>query len=216
MFETIAFDATNSTFSTGSSGSFSLTVGANNNRIVIVTLTANNSSPSFTALTFAGQNSTLAVVRQSNSQTVQISYFLNPPTGANTLSYTLSASQNHQVTATSFYNVLQVNPVSATRDVGVASGAYTGAISVPENGLFIDAISPDAQAVISPNTGQTLIARANGGYGSMGASYRIFTTADPSYVASWDNSTFQNTTVYAEAVFKPSIRQGGSFLFNLL
>jgi hypothetical protein len=216
MFEVIKFDATNSTFSTGSSGSFTLTVGANNNRIVIVTLTANNSSPSFTSLTFAGQNSTLAVLRQSNSQTVQISYFLNPPTGTNTLSYTLSGSQNHQVTATSFYNVKQVSPLSTTRDIGVASGGYTGAITVPENGLFIDAISADAQMVISPNAGQTLIARANGTYGSMGASYRIFTGASQSYTSSWDNDTFQNTTVYAEATFIPATMQGGAFLYNFI
>jgi hypothetical protein len=50
----------------------------------------------------------------------------------------------------------------------------------------------------------------------MGASYQIFTTANSSYTSGWNNDTFQNTTVYAEAVFKPALRVGGSFLYNLL
>lgn len=216
MFETVVFDSANATSGSNNTGSFSLTIRSNNNRILIVTICANNSSPTISSLTFAGQTFTTAVARYSNNQTVFIAYLLNPPVGSGTLSYTLSASQNHLVTASSYYNVNQINPLSATREIGVSSGSYTGAIAVPENGLFVDAISPDAQMVISPNTGQTLISRVNGTYGSMGASYRIFTNADPSYVASWNNDTFQNTTVYAEAVFNPALRQGGSFLYNLL
>jgi hypothetical protein len=121
----------------------------------------------------------------------------------------------HIGSAICFYNVNTANPLSATRDVGVASGSYTGAIAVPENGLFLDTINNDTNAVISPSAGQTLVARHNGSFGNGGISYRIFTNADSNYVASWNNGT-TNATVYAEAVFNPALRQGGSFLYNLI
>jgi hypothetical protein len=216
MFETITFDSTFSEDNANFNYSSNLTIGANNNRVVFFIASFNNASVTISNNTFGGQAMTVAVQRSSNNMTVYISYLVNPPIGTSLMYADFSNSIPHLGTAISFYNVNTLNPLSATRDVGVASGSYTGAISVPENGLFLDAISADAQQVISPNTGQTLISRKNGTYGSIGHSYRIFTTANASYTASWDNSTFQNTTVYAEAVFNPATRQGGSFLYHLI
>jgi len=216
MFETIKLDSSftedNANFNVNSS----LTIGAYPNRVVFFIGCFNNASVTVSNLTFAGQAMSVAVQRNTNNMTVYIAYLVNPPIGTNTMYADFSNSIPHLATGICFYNVNTTNPLSATRDVGVASGSYTGAIAVPENGLFLDSIAPDAQQVISTTAGQTLIARKNGTYGSLGQSYRIFTTADPSYVASWDNSTFQNTTVYAEAVFNPALRQGGSFIFNLI
>lgn len=215
MFETVKFDSTNSIQNANFNNTVSLTVGANNNRMVVFCFTANNSSPTLPTITFAGLGFTYVIQRYTNSMSVIIAYLLNPPVGTNNLYYEVSASQNHLASITSFYNVKQTSVVSTSRDVGVPTGSYTGAVTVPDYGLFVDAISADAQQVISPNTGQTLLARANGSYGSMGHSYRIFTTDSGSYTASWDNSTFQNTTVYGEVVFNPSIRQG-AFLLNMI
>jgi len=216
MFETIQFDSSVTEDNANFNMNSALTISAKPNRVVFFIACFNNASVTISNLTFAGQAMTNAVIRSSNNMTVCISYLVNPPVGTNTMYADFSNSIPHLATGICFYNVNTLNPLSATRDVGVASGSYTGAIAVPENGLFLDSIAPDAQQVISTTAGQTLIARKNGTYGSLGQSYRIFTTADPNYVASWDNSTFQNTTVYAEAVFNPALRQGGSFIFNLL
>ena len=216
MFETIKLDSSFTEDNANFNYNSNLTIGANNNRVVFFIACFNNASVTISNNTFAGQAMTVAVQRSSNNMTVYISYLVNPPVGTNLMYADFSNSIPHLGTAICFYNVDTTNPLSATRDVGVSQGSYTGAIAVPENGLFLDSIAPDAQAVISPNAGQTLIARKNGTYGSLGQSYRIFTSADASYVASWDNSTFQNTTVYAEAVFNPAKRQGGSFLYNII
>jgi len=215
MYELVKFD-TSASSTTPSSGSFSLTVAANNNRLLVVSVATNNTSVGASSITYNGVALTQAVSQLSNSCGTQIYYLVAPATGSNTLSYTLSGSTNTLITAMSFYNVNQVSPLNTTRKIGVASGSYTGAIAVPENGLFVDTISCDAQSVISPNAGQTLVSRANGTYGSMGSSYYIFTTANASYTSSWNNDTFQSTTVYAEAVFNPALKVGGSFLYNLL
>jgi hypothetical protein len=215
MFETIKLDSSftedNANFNVNSS----LTIGAYPNRVVFFIGCFNNASVTISDLTFAGQPMTVAVQRSSNNMTVYIAYLVNPPVGTNILFGQFSNSIPHLATGICFYNVNTTNPLSATRDVGVASGSYTGGIAVPENGLFLDSISNDTNAVISPSAGQTLIARTNGTFGNLGQSYRIFTTADPSYVASWNNGT-TNATVYAEAVFNPALRQGGSFIFNLI
>lgn len=216
MFETIQLDSSSTEDNANFNYNSNLTIGSNPNRVVFFIACFNNASVTISNNTFAGQAMTVAVQRSSNNMTVYISYLVNPPVGTSLMYADFSNSIPHLGTAICFYNVNTLNPLSATRDVGVASGSYTGAIAVPENGLFLDSIAPDAQQVISTTAGQTLIARKNGTYGSLGQSYRIFTTADPSYVASWDNSTFQNTTVYAEAVFNPALRQGGSFIFNLI
>lgn len=216
MFETVKFDASNNIQNANFNNTVSLTVGSNNNRMVVFCFTANNSSVTITSLTFAGLSMTYVLQRYTNNMSVVIAYLLNPPVGTNDLYYTVSGSQNHLASITSFYNVKQSDVVATSRDTGVSSGSYTGAVTVPDYGLFVDAISADAQQVINPSAGQTLLTRANGSYGSMGHSYRIFTTDSGSYTSSWDNSTFQNTTVYGEAVFYPVTRQGGAFLYNLI
>jgi len=196
MYETIKFDSSFEEYNANFNYSSNLTIAANPNRVVFFIACFNNASVTVSNNTFAGQPMTVAVQRSSNNMTVYISYLVNPP-------------------VVCFYNVNTANPLSATRDVGVASGSYTGAIAVPENGLFLDTINNDTNAVISPSAGQTLVARHNGSFGNGGISYRIFTSADPNYVASWNNGT-TNATVYAEAVFNPALRQGGSFLYNLI
>lgn len=215
MFETIKLDSYFSEDNANFNYNSNLTIGANNNRVVFFIAAFNNASVTVSNNTFAGQAMTVAVQRSSNNQTVYISYLVNPPVGTNLMYADFSNSIPHLGTAICFYNVDTTNPLSATRDVGVPSGGYTGTIAVPENGLFLDTISADAQMVISPTAGQTLISRKNGTYGSIGNSYRIFTTANSTYTSSWDNDTFQNTTVYAEAVFNPAKRQGG-FILNMI
>jgi hypothetical protein len=216
MFETIKFDSTFTEYNANFTVDHELTIGDYPNRAVFYIGSFNNASVTISNLTFASLPMTTAVLRSSNNMTVIIAYLVNPPVGTSRIFGNISNTVPHISTSISFYNVNTENPLYATRDVGVSSGAYTGPIAVPENGLFLDSISPDAQQVISPTAGQTLVARHNGTFGSGGVSYRIFTDANPSYVASWDNSTFQNTTVYAEAVFNPAPLRGGSFLFNLL
>jgi hypothetical protein len=215
MYETIKFDSSFEEYNANFNYSSNLTVAANPNRVVFFIACFNNASVTVSNNTFAGQPMTVAVQRSSNNMTVYISYLVNPPVGTNLMFADFSDAIPHIGSAICFYNVNTANPLSATRDVGVASGSYTGAIAVPENGLFLDTINNDTNAVISPSAGQTLVARHNGSFGNGGISYRIFTSADPNYVASWNNGT-TNATVYAEAVFNPALRQGGSFLYNLI
>ena len=216
MFETIQYDNAVSENVANFNFNSPLTIGANNNRVVFFIGAFNNQTVTVSNNTFAGLPMTVAVQRSSNNMTVYIAYLVNPPVGTHTMYADFSAAVFHITTAVSFYNVDTSNPLSATRDVGVASGAYTGGIAVPQNGLFLDSISSDQNADISPTAGQTLINRDRGsGFGSFGFSYRIFSDADANYVASWNNSTGV-ATVYAEAAFNPAIKQGGSFLYNII
>lgn len=216
MFETVKFDSTNSVQNANFNNTVSLTVGANNNRMLVFCFTANNSSPTLPTITFAGLSFTYVIQRYTNSMSLVIAYLLNPPVGTNNLYYEVSNAVNHLASITSFYNVKQTDVVSTSRDIGVAAGGYTGAVTVPVNGLFVDAITSDSNQTLNPTAGQTLLTRANGTYGSFAHSYRIFTTDNGSYTSSWDNNTFQTTTVYGEVVFNPVLRQGGNFIFNML
>lgn len=216
MFETIQFDSSVTEDNANFNMNSALTISAKPNRVVFFIACFNNASVTISNLTFAGQAMTNAVIRSSNNMTVCISYLVNPPVGTNTMYADFSNSIHHLATGICFYNVDTVNPISTTRNVGVASGAYTGAVTVPAYALFLDTIGSDANMVINPSAGQTLIARKNGTYGSIGHSYKIFLNDPQSYTSSWTNDTFQTTTVYAEAVINPALSQGGSFLYNLI
>jgi hypothetical protein len=218
MFETVQYDNKYTELNANFTIDGNLTIGPYNNRVVFFILTANNVSITVSSLTFAGQPLTTAVERYTNSHTHIIAYQINPPVGTHTIYGEFSAAVPHVATAISFYNVKNIDTLSTTRSVGVTSGDYTGAITVPDFGLFIDSISTEQNLFpgqLEPQAGQTVIDRFVSTQGSCAQGYRIFTNDAGSYTSSWNNST-AFTTTYVEAAFNPATKQGGSFLYNLI
>jgi hypothetical protein len=218
MFETVQYDNKYVQQDANFTVDGSLTIGANNNRVVFFILTANNQSITVSSLTFAGQPFTTAVERYTNNHTHIIAYQINPPVGTHAIYGVFSDAIPHIATAISFYNVKNIDTLSTTRSVGVTSGGYTGAITVPDFGLFIDSISTEQNLFpgqLEPGAGQTVIDRFVSTGGSCAQGYRIFTNDAGSYTSSWNNST-AFTTTYVETAFNPATKQGGAFLYNMI
>jgi len=218
MFDTVQYDNKYTELNANFNVNGSLTIGPYNNRVVFFILTANNQSITVSNLTFAGQPFTTAVERYTNNHTHIIGYQINPPVGTHAIYGVFSNAIPHIATAISFYNVKNLDTLATTRSVGVTSGGYTGAITVPDFGLFIDSISTEQNLFpgqLEPQAGQTVIDRFVSTGGSCAQGYRIFTNDAGSYTSSWNNST-SFTTTYVEAAFNPAIKQGGSFLYNII
>lgn len=141
----ISFDNASSTNFAASSVLFSHTVNTGANPCLFVTFATHSNASSGTAVTYAGNN--LTFLRKDVSATVlsvETWYLVNPPTGANNVSITLSVSSKSVAGATSYFGVNQTTPVGTPvgengTDATAAGAVNLDIVTTRSNSLLYDA-----------------------------------------------------------------------------
>ncbi len=125
--------------------SWSHTTSAQNNRLLVVGLSINNPSVTATSITYNGSNLTKLTGRSCDTSSGcedELWYLVNPATGTNTISVTLSGASNIGAGAATYYNVDQTTPLgAATTNSGNSTGAASVTVSSTTNQLVIDAFA---------------------------------------------------------------------------
>ncbi len=188
-FGAITPDATSSTSGNTDVLSWSHTVGAGPNRILIVGVSNRRSNRTVTSVTYAGQNLTRVGTQLSGTNTCRLDmwYLVSPPAGTATVVVTLSNGTDVIGGAVSFFGV---DPLAPMGPFTSANGTGTNAaLSVASdiNEIVVDVVAAPGTALsLTPNAAQTphwIIGTGNGGANVRGASSRL--NGAPSVTMSW-------------------------------
>lgn len=192
----IAFDA--GTTKTGNAASFtwSHTVSAATNRILILSVSigsnAQQNVSTTTKPTYAGMQFTqINVVNNSAQCTVEMWYLINPPTGTNNIILTLTGAADMVAAAVSLSGVDQTNPLE--QPTGVLSSAKSTAASVTvttvnNNAWVFDALAfqQSSSALMTVYAGRqqqcNLVQNTIGGSGS---TYGAIATGGTTVAMNW-------------------------------
>jgi hypothetical protein len=170
--------------------SFSHTVDAGSNRLLLVEVVVQSNGASVTSMSYGGQALTPvtngAIGHNFNSDRVEMWYLVNPPTGSATLITNLNSYRAVQVIAMNVTGVNQTTPLG-TAAVNQGSG-NTASVSVSATNLdtVVDVVASDSSAP-TVGAGQTSIWGAQQGvYGA--GSYKSGTgTVTSSWTGSLNN-----------------------------
>ena len=211
--ETIAFDNSNSAVATSSSSlSFTHVVNPNGtNRMLVVGFQIKHSSTAIvTSVTYAGQNLILIdrnVTVYMNQYSSELWYLKNPPTGANTVSATLSTSVRRvEAGLISLTGVKQQAPEITAKNNGNSNLASVSLITQSDGAWVIDSLMGEISLMtVTPGSGQTqryFPSSTTGGAGT--GSSRIVAMKGPATM-SWSLSLSRVWSIVA-AAFAPAPR----------
>ena len=151
VIDTITKDGSSQSINTATNGTTlvkSITIGNNNNRILIVSTGVYNAQPTVSGVTLGSQNFVKAISasHSSHSFITELWYLINPDVGTADITVTWSSTAGRRgITGTSFYNVdqsqLLQNNVQNTVDSGGQSSTVSGTITPTTTGsIVIDAM----------------------------------------------------------------------------
>ena len=124
-----------------------------NSRLLVVSF-AGAAGNSVTSGTYAGQSLIKLTGSSYGGATAELWYLINPPTGSNTVSLTLSNGEKSSAGATTYTNVNQSSPFRTTNTEGSSDTSYNATVSGDNTDLVIDMISTYTATSI-PNGSQT-------------------------------------------------------------
>jgi flagellin-like hook-associated protein FlgL len=159
---TVAFDAAvdNGGFTSSSSRSWSHTVGAGTNRLLVVGCGFWNNGGSVSSVTYGGVNLTRgdqSGLSAGGSDRTELWYLINPTTGSATVAVTFSAAADGETFSVSLSTVDQTTPI---RNHGSTTGSGTSA-SISATGAQTGDAIVDAAAWDDRNTAATMGAQTN-------------------------------------------------------
>ena len=132
-----------------SSLTWSHTVGANSNRILIVSISFRDGNVSASSVTYGGAALTLigAVNSGGNQNRTEIWYQLAPPTGTASVVINMTASKEVAGASVSYYGVSQSTPLGTYASAG-NNGSTTASVSVSSAAgqLVIDTVTTNGDA----------------------------------------------------------------------
>lgn len=123
-----------------SSLTYSYTVGAGPNRLLVVNLIGDTAADDISSVTYAGAAMTLIAKVQAPSNDWQYLYYLlNPPSGTNNIVVTAASSHYLISEAASWYNVKQTAQPDAftTNTAGVGATSFTTSLTTVASGALI-------------------------------------------------------------------------------
>lgn len=201
-------DASSSAATSGSTISWSHTVGTNANRLLVVGVSIRNASRQVlsvtlggTPLTFLGAHNNAALAAR-----VELWYLKSPLTGTRTVKVTLSGSSDAVAGAVSFAGVDPVAPLRGFASVGGSSSATNPAVaaaSAPEEVVVAVAALEGTAGTLSPAQGQIgRYARRTGGDADEAVGVASTAPGAADRVMSWTKTGSARWAV-AAAVVKP-------------
>lgn len=158
----VLFDA----FSGGNNGggttiSWSHTASGTN-RLVVASISANNSMGAISAFTYGG----VAMTLYRNDGLIATYYMINPPTGAQTIAVTYANFSFVEGESISVTNAHQTSPIGANGYVTTSAAAISQALSVNAGSLVISSGTTGSifSSITASGTGQTMrrVAKGNG------------------------------------------------------
>lgn len=207
----ITVDTTSSTYtySNATSISWSHTVNAGNNRllVVIVPIPYNSYNNTVSSISFGSQSLTRAKnILNTGYCADEIWYLIAPNVGTNTITVTYSNTVYYRGGgAISLFGVDQTSPLGSTNGATGYGGTASINLTVQNNSIIIEGFS-SISSYWSPTSGQTQIPNT-GSYGYVG--YKIITTGG-SYTETWTlNGSSQWALAGAE--FKAALPPSSSF-----
>lgn len=143
---------------TANNGSFSQTVSAGANQVLLVAITASSTGAPATSVTYAGQSLTrLSFVDQSNANTrSELWYLLNPPIGTSTVSMTFGAYRTFIARAMTLNDVNQTTPFGTPCTATAFSPTASCTTATTGTDTVLDLMSSGSQ-FSSLGAGQTSI-----------------------------------------------------------
>jgi hypothetical protein len=150
--------------SAGSTITISVTVGSNNNRVLVVGVGAEETDNTIdgnlvvNSVTYDGEALTEIdwVEYKTDEDWVGLYYILAPSTGANNVVVTFNESCRATVGAISLYNVAQQAPEADNSGTGTGSTPSLSLTTITDNAWVTDVISVNSSSVsIAENAGQT-------------------------------------------------------------
>lgn len=183
----IGFDAS-TTVVDGTTATTTITVGNNTNRILVIAMANALSSATGTTVTVNGNAATLitSAVGGTQNRSCQLFYYLNPPTGSNSVSST-NPNLSTGIFVASYYGVNQSTPIDTTASSSVSSpnAFVTSTITTTvANDWLVDGVTRAALGSIGSS--QTLVVYTSG---SLTAGTYYPTTAATAYNITYHFST---------------------------
>ncbi len=153
----LAFDATSSTSGSSTSFTFSHTTGTGADRLLLVGVSMRAGAEHVNSVTYAGNSLTLVGAQSNGANTrMEIWRLVNPPTAANNVVVTLSASGRAVIGAATFTGVDQTTPLGTFASATGSSTTPSVAVSSAVGELVFDTVSNAAgQTSMTPGTNQT-------------------------------------------------------------
>lgn len=206
----VAYDTSVSGGSQTSPLTLSITVGNNNNRILMIGITVEmGGGASVTSVTVNG-NAATGVSSVGNTDEAYIYYYLNPPVGSNSVVISTTDPTNSYANATvsSFYNVNQSSPIGATNS---SASATTLSLTPNQTGSMIFGEASDLRGASATGANQTLAGNSDW----EAASYSpTNTTAGSAVTFSYGSTSNQNPkSLMAEIL--PYVSPSGYLASNL-
>ena len=149
------FDASSSRSGTGTTQSWSHTIGSGSNRVLIVTTSSVNEQAN--SVTFNGAALTLVgrQVDADNASRISIWYRVNPATGPGTIQVTFAGSaEGKTMGASSWSGVHQSVPVGAFASASGTSGTPSVTVASAVGEVVVDAVSNEGGGSITVHPSQ--------------------------------------------------------------
>ncbi len=208
----ITFDAVASIGGSGATLTWAHTIGAGNNRLLVVGFSQETASD-VTGVTFNG----VALTKAKDIKTgdgflnVELWYLLNPPVG--TYNVVVSCSGDTMGSSAggsmSFFGVKQQAPeATASNSQNSGTSISQNITTLTNNAILVDVMANGNDASLTPNGAQTGKYTAAGASNGTGGSYKIVPTAGASSM-SWSTTNFRNGLCIAAFAEEPS--SGRSF-----
>jgi len=198
-----------------SSITYSHTVSAGDNRLLVVQAGFSSSSASVTGITYDGDALTKAIRGTDSSEggiSSELWYLVQPNEGTANVVVTISGTVGRAASGASSYTGVDNNPLNVTGyDTGSDDPSVTLTTTV-DGCMVVDGIY-HTQEISDPDGGNTAVYSEHslGGGDCCGSSYEL-AGAKGNVTTSWSNN---RDHILVSAAFKP-VMGGGSFIFNLI
>ena len=159
---------------TTASWTFSHTVGAGSDRVLVVATSHRDGNKNVTNITFNGVTLTQAIQQNGTSSNNQVNiwYLVNPTVTTANVVITVSGSVKIAATAINLTGVYQAAPVSSTAGNSGTSTAPSATVVSASNELVMAAVAANGDA-LSVASGGGQISLANNGTGTGGGDVRM-------------------------------------------
>lgn len=151
---TINFDNANSSNGSASGLTYSLNIGTQSNRVLIVGV-ACDSNANVTSLKAAGGNLTQVGKSSIGALAAELWYLIAPQTGTVTIQIVLSALANVCSGAVSYYNCAQNVQFRNSNSASGNTNRILGSTTCTQNSLIVDCGAVLGNPSITPGTGMT-------------------------------------------------------------
>lgn len=211
----IALDSYNSVQTAiASSLTYSATVGAIANGILVVGVEYYNWALSVSSLTFNGVSLTKAIRTNNGSlnAATEIWYLVNPPSGAHSVVVTLTGSTQLCSSAASFSGVHQTTPMDTTalgNVVGSGSGSLSQSITTVTAGAWLVDVVNGSWGSLTANSPQVSLAWMTGTDAkNFGMSYQGPVSSPGNRADGWTGGSTSAAATISVAALRPA---GSSF-----